>query len=202
MSKISHTDVVDEGPFPETIVVAHLDGTSRAYVRADGPELQETIDRAVAAEREACALLCDDEGLHFKLDSERAGNPRPGCRAPFARRIAPAAGHPHQCRHPHAVEPGGAELAAEQAASFVHLRRDGAIGKHLTKRVDDTPMGHRRTCFGINGPHWRRHRIVLQSPPCGLAEIVSTGRRASGSVLTGHGAVLRCGAPSAGWPRW
>ena len=76
MSKISHTDVVDEGPFPETIVVAHLDGTSRAYVRADGPELQETIDRAVATKREACALLCDDEGLHFKLDSERAGNPR------------------------------------------------------------------------------------------------------------------------------
>ena len=66
MSKISHTDAVDEGPFPETIVVAHLDGTSRAYVRADGPELQETIDRAVATEREACALLCDDEGLQLQ----------------------------------------------------------------------------------------------------------------------------------------
>jgi hypothetical protein len=66
----------DEGPFPETIVQMHLDGTSRAYIRADGPELQETIDRAVAAEREACAALCDDEGRCFTVDSKHAGDPR------------------------------------------------------------------------------------------------------------------------------
>jgi hypothetical protein len=49
----------DEGPFPETIVQIRRDG-SRAYIRADGPELQETIDRAVAEEREACAKVCDE----------------------------------------------------------------------------------------------------------------------------------------------
>ena len=34
-------------------------------VTTDGPELQETIDRAVSAEREACAVLCDDIGRAF-----------------------------------------------------------------------------------------------------------------------------------------
>ena len=53
-----------EGPFPETVVQIRRDGT-RAYIRADGPELQETIDRAVSAEREACAVLCDDIGRAF-----------------------------------------------------------------------------------------------------------------------------------------
>ena len=52
----------DEGPFPETVVHMHLDGTSQAYIRANGPELQATIDRAVAEEREACALLTEQLG--------------------------------------------------------------------------------------------------------------------------------------------
>lgn len=67
----------EEGPYPETIVQMRLDGTSRAYIRADGPELQETIDRAVLAEREACALVCDEVALvQTKPDNIRAKDPR------------------------------------------------------------------------------------------------------------------------------
>lgn len=72
----------EEGPFPETIVQMRLDGTSRAYIRADGPELQETIDRAVRAEREACAALCDAVAQsQTKPDNLRATDPRATARS-------------------------------------------------------------------------------------------------------------------------
>ncbi len=61
----------DEGPFPETIVQIRRDGT-RAYIRADGPELQETIDRAVAEEREACAKLAEGMGATMAGQAIRA----------------------------------------------------------------------------------------------------------------------------------
>jgi hypothetical protein len=69
--------VEEDGPFPETIVQMRLDGTSSAYIRADGPELQETIDRAVRDEREACAAVCDEVALATtKPDNLRASDPR------------------------------------------------------------------------------------------------------------------------------
>jgi hypothetical protein len=72
----------EEGPFPETIVQIRLDGTRRAYIRADGPELQETIAGAVKAEREACALLCDEVAQsQTKPDNLRATDPRATARS-------------------------------------------------------------------------------------------------------------------------
>lgn len=75
----------DEGPFPETIVQIRLDGTSRAYIRADGPELQEIVDRAVADERAACAAEADAAALESPrnrcADSPRAAYRSGACRA-------------------------------------------------------------------------------------------------------------------------
>jgi hypothetical protein len=59
----------DEGPFPETVVHMHLDGTSRKYIPVDGVELKELLEaarsRALDEAAEAFGVLrwlCLDHG--------------------------------------------------------------------------------------------------------------------------------------------